>query len=67
MAHVLNSLGGPAQYQEDYDLAYKYHEESLAYRRETGDPRDIAVSLNNLAMVAQEKGAFDQARGEALP
>jgi tetratricopeptide (TPR) repeat protein len=26
-----------------------------------GDPRDIAVSLNNLAMVAQEKGAFAQA------
>jgi tetratricopeptide (TPR) repeat protein len=39
------------QYRKEYDQASAYYEESLAYRRESGDRRGIAVSLNNLAII----------------
>jgi tetratricopeptide (TPR) repeat protein len=38
------------------------HEESLALRRELGDKRGIAASLNNLGLVMQERGDYDESR-----
>ena len=51
-----------ASQQSDYPAAQALHEESLAIRRELGDPRGIGVSLSNLGIVAYEQGDYSAAR-----
>jgi tetratricopeptide (TPR) repeat protein len=42
--------------QGDYRQAVVLHQESLALRRELGDERDLAASLNSLALAMQQVG-----------
>jgi predicted ATPase/transcriptional regulator with XRE-family HTH domain/Tfp pilus assembly protein PilF len=61
-AKVLNGAGNMAWQQGDYAAARTLHEESLAIRREVGDPRSIAASLANLGNVAHVLGDYAAAR-----
>jgi predicted ATPase/class 3 adenylate cyclase/tetratricopeptide (TPR) repeat protein len=61
-AKALHAAGVLARHQSDYPAAWALHEESLAIRRQLGDPRGIANSLNNLGNVAFYQGDFVSAR-----
>ena len=61
-AKMLNAAGHLAQLQGDYPAARARHEESLAIRRQLGDQRGVAFSLNNLANVSNEQADYDLAR-----
>jgi tetratricopeptide (TPR) repeat protein len=45
-----------------YDTAERFMAEALQIRRELGDPRSIALSLNNLGIVYQDSGRFAEAK-----
>jgi tetratricopeptide (TPR) repeat protein len=49
-------------HQGEVEAARRYYEESLALRRELGDPRGVAWSLNGLGRVAQRQGDFQAAQ-----
>jgi predicted ATPase/transcriptional regulator with XRE-family HTH domain len=53
-ASALSAAGNLARDRTDHDLATRYHEQSLAIRRQLGDTRGIAVSLNNLGVIARD-------------
>ena len=55
-AKALNVAGVLARRQGDYPAARALHEESLAIRRQLGDRRGMAASLNNLGNVAVKQG-----------
>jgi non-specific serine/threonine protein kinase len=61
---ALNSAANLAANEGDVDEAVALYEESLAMRRRAGDPRPVANTLHNLAMVVHDMG--DTARAEAL-
>lgn len=63
-AEALNGAGNLAFLQGDYAAARRFHEDSLALRRDFGDQRGIAGSLNNLGLLATQAG--DLAGGQAL-
>ncbi|HEY8601011.1 MAG TPA: tetratricopeptide repeat protein [Thermomicrobiales bacterium] len=63
-AEALNGAGNLAFLQGDYAAAQRFHESSLALRRELGDQRGIAGSLNNLGLLVTQAG--DLAGGRAL-
>ena len=67
-AKALNAAGNLARDARAYDLATAYHEECLRIRRDLGgvrgDVREIAVSLNNLGVIARDLG--DAERTQAL-
>ncbi|MDP8924600.1 MAG: tetratricopeptide repeat protein, partial [Chloroflexota bacterium] len=57
-ALALNGAGNLAYNQGDYAAAEACHQESLEIRRELGDRRGIAGSLNNLGLIARDRGDF---------
>ena len=63
LGHLARDLG-------DYDEAWRWFEQALARRRETGDPLFIANALTCLGDLARRMGDVDQASAyyrEALP
>jgi tetratricopeptide (TPR) repeat protein len=58
---MLNLLGLVAQHKKDYGRATALFDEGLALRRELGDTRGIAASLNNLGEVARVQADFGRA------
>lgn len=58
----LNNLGTTAYDRGEYDMAWKYLEQSRVIRWEIGDRMDEAITLNNLAATAYAKGEYDTAR-----
>ncbi len=58
---ILNNIAMIYQWQDDYELAEKYHLQSLAVREEYDDESGIAFSLNNLGVIRQKEGDFDEA------
>jgi predicted ATPase len=63
-AGALSAMGNLAWAQDDLEQAALLHEQSLVLYREIQDPHGIAISLNNLALVARDQGAYE--RGVAL-
>jgi predicted ATPase/class 3 adenylate cyclase len=61
-AKVLYAAGAMAYYQGDYPSARARSEESLAIRRQLGDRRGLASSLNILGNVAVDQGDFASAQ-----
>lgn len=61
-AKVLYAAGAMAYYQGDYPPARARSEESLAIRRQLGDRKGMASSLNILGNVALGQGDFASAR-----
>ena len=61
-AKVLNVAGVLAHYQADYPAARARLEESLAIKRQLGDRKGIAGSLDNLGNVAVYEGDYPAAR-----
>ena len=61
-AQALHAAGVLAFHQADYPDAHAKNEESLAIRRQLGDRKGMAVSLNNLGNVAAVQGEFASAR-----
>jgi predicted ATPase len=51
-----------AEAQGDLEAARRFHEESLALRREIGDPDRIARSLVGLGVLARQRGDLKEAR-----
>jgi len=60
-ARALDAAGHLARDRADYDRAWALYEESLRLRRELDDRRGTALTLNNLAVVAQLRGDYDRA------
>jgi DNA-binding NarL/FixJ family response regulator len=60
-AEALNAVGNLAYNQADYPAARAYHEEALDIRRELGDRRGVAGSLNNLALPLRCQGRYAEA------
>jgi predicted ATPase/DNA-binding SARP family transcriptional activator/class 3 adenylate cyclase len=61
-AEVLHGAGLLAYDQSDYSNARTVNEEALIIRRQLGDQRGIAASLNNLGHVARLQGDYALAR-----
>ena len=61
-AKVLHAAGVLAYQQGDYAAAKSLNEESLSIRRQLGDRKGIADSLNNLGLVVCDQGDFSAAR-----
>ena len=57
-----HGAGSLAYHQGDYPGARALGEESLAIRRQLGDRKGIAASLNNLGLVACDQGDYPAAR-----
>jgi len=58
---ALNSCGNFACQLGRYDEATRHYEGSLAIRRELGDQRGIAATLNNLGIVYLYQGDYERA------
>ncbi len=68
-AAILSGMGLLAHRQGDYAAAGAAHSEALTIRRILGDPKEIAASLHNRAMVAavtRDYAAAEQEYREAL-
>jgi DNA-binding CsgD family transcriptional regulator/tetratricopeptide (TPR) repeat protein len=63
-ARALNTVGNLEHRHGEHERAEAHYEEALNLWRESGDRRDIAVSLHNLGIVTLQRGDFEQA--EAL-
>jgi tetratricopeptide (TPR) repeat protein len=61
-ARLFNGAGNLASCQGDFTSARSHHEEALAIRRDLGDWRGVAGSLNNLGGVAGMQGDYERAR-----
>ncbi|MFN3652753.1 MAG: tetratricopeptide repeat protein [Armatimonadota bacterium] len=62
VAKACSAAGNLAWAQGDSEVALALHQRSLALRREIGDRRGIAGSLNNLGLVSRERGDPTAAR-----
>ncbi len=60
-AKALKAAGFLTRYLGDYAAAHSLLEESLAMYRELGDKRGMALSLNNLGVVAGDQGDYERA------
>ena len=60
-AETLLNLGLFAYYQQDWDAAWKFYEESLALERELGHIYGVATVLSNLGETAREKDEPERA------
>jgi predicted ATPase/DNA-binding SARP family transcriptional activator len=58
---ALNAAAGLTRMQGDYPAARVYLVESLEVMRELGNKRGIAMSLDNLGLMAREQGDYDAA------
>ncbi|PYS50129.1 MAG: adenylate/guanylate cyclase domain-containing protein [Acidobacteria bacterium] len=61
-SRVFNSCGNFACQLGRYEAASQHYERSLAIRRELGDERGVAATLNNLGLVERHQGNNEQAR-----
>jgi non-specific serine/threonine protein kinase len=61
-AKVLHAAGTLAYIQGDYSAAWSLLEQSLATRRQLGDRKGIAHTLNNLGILTRQQGDFAAAR-----
>jgi tetratricopeptide (TPR) repeat protein len=61
-ANALSAAGALAYDQGNYEIARKYHEESLLLRTDLNDKAGISSSLNNLGAIAVEEGKYEDAR-----
>jgi predicted ATPase/class 3 adenylate cyclase/lipoprotein NlpI len=61
-AKAFNAAANLSHSQGDYAISRSFHEQSLALRREIGDTRGIAASLNNLGLVSYRQGDYAAAR-----
>ncbi len=61
-ADALNHLGIIYWYKGKMDKTEVYYQQSLALRREIGNPQDIAGSLNNLGIIHYQRGQLDKAK-----
>jgi tetratricopeptide (TPR) repeat protein len=59
---VLHAAGTLAYIQGDYSAAWALLEEGLATRRQLGDRKGIAHTLNNLGILTRQQGDFASAR-----
>lgn len=60
---ALYAAGVLAFCQNDYKSAQAFHEESLMISKQSGDVRDVALSLNRLGLVAFHQGDVVAAKG----
>jgi predicted ATPase/Tfp pilus assembly protein PilF len=61
-ARALNGAGGLAYYQADYPAAQAHYQEALHLFTQLGDHRSAARTRNNLGLVANDLGAYSEAR-----
>jgi tetratricopeptide (TPR) repeat protein len=61
-AKVLHAAGTLAYLQGDYSAAHALLEKSLATRRQFGERKEIAHTLNNLGSLARQRGDFATSR-----
>lgn len=61
-ANACNAAGNLARDQGDLARSAELHETALVLRRELGDRRSIALSLNNIGTVRMDQGEYEQAR-----
>ncbi|MGH8163623.1 MAG: ATP-binding protein, partial [Rhodanobacteraceae bacterium] len=61
-ARALNAAGFLVMREGEYGVSLALYRESLALRRELGDARGMAVSLNNIGNVHVELGEYEQAQ-----
>jgi tetratricopeptide (TPR) repeat protein len=59
--NILNSLGLLYTLEARYDIALKYHFESLKLRQQTPDALEISVALHNIGLVYYKLSNFDKA------
>ncbi len=62
-ASVHNVAGVLASRQGDFTAGKHHHERALEMRRELGDQKGVAGSLNNLANIANDQGHLTEAEG----
>jgi tetratricopeptide (TPR) repeat protein len=62
-AYACNSLGALYGTKGQFELALRYHQHSLALRRELGIVYDVAWSLTNVATALSCLGRLDEAEG----
>lgn len=62
LASVFNNYGTVYQLLQDWDLALKYFNLSIAYKSGRKDDRTLANTLNNIGMVLQSTGKYNEAR-----
>jgi tetratricopeptide (TPR) repeat protein len=60
-SQVLNAKGIIYRKQGNFEEALNLHQQSLEYRRESGENQEIATALNNLAVLFRTKGDFESA------
>ena len=58
--YLLDSLGKAALRQDKHEEARHYYTQSLEYRKENGNPREIADSLYQFGQLAYAEGEFEQ-------
>ena len=58
--NILNSLGNILVDRNKPTEALEYYEQSLIFKRKTGDKRTISNSLGNIALIHQQLGNFDK-------
>ena len=61
-AHVLNGAGALSRLRGEVPQATAYHAEALALLQEIGFQQGIAATYQNLASVAKDRAAFDEAQ-----
>lgn len=61
-ARAFEAAGNLARTRGDYTRAVDYHQAGLEERRVDGDPWGIALSLNNLAVLAHDAGRLTDAQ-----
>lgn len=60
LPYLLDSLGKVALRHGKHEEARHYYTESLEYRKENGNPREIADSLYQFGQLAHAEGEFEQ-------
>ena len=58
----MHNLGKVADIKGDYEQAKKYHEESLAFKKEIGDKNGMADSLQSLGNLSVDQGDYEKAQ-----
>ena len=61
-AKILSLAGYFKNINGDYEQGKKYLEKSLSLRKEIGDKKEIAGSLNNIGVIILEQGDFNQSK-----
>jgi tetratricopeptide (TPR) repeat protein len=62
VSRALHLLGNVGLSRQDYPMARRWWEQSLALKRELGDKPGIAASVTNMALAAFNEGQYAEAR-----